>query len=443
MIDQESDVVDRLSGSLRDNAPPRRIVGAERCDVDDRNLSSMIVTSGEGIGACHERGGRPRGHTICEIVCRAVCPIRMARGGSKSCRTSTPNAVMAAAPWVLASSRPLSSSIFQRGFTESAFPMGGAPMVDAAVNNTVPLIAAAKRAGLPVIACVIGYDTPRAAPLWKAEGVFDLLVGSKPVELDPRIAAAGPDVVLMKSAPSIFFGTSAAAILTKERVDTVIVTGCITSGCIRASVIDAFSLGFRVMVPRDCVGDHDAAAHDQNLKDIERRYGDVIDSATAIAAIEGLRGRNDMPAAEPVPPGAHRSAATGSSKQVHVRVRKGRRTLRSALKRISRRTGWLARIWKGKIALVTGAQQGIGRSIAIAFAEAGADVAINYLDNLDAAKAVAAAVGAFGRRAILVPGDVTDLAACEAMVASTVSGFGGIDILVNNAGVFRACRFWN
>jgi maleamate amidohydrolase len=183
---------------------------------------------------------------------------------------------------------------FQRGFTESAFPMGGAPMVDAAVNNTVPLIAAAKRAGLPVIACVVAYDTKRAAPLWKAEAVLDLLAGGEQAELDPRIAAAGPDVVLMKSAPSIFFGTPAAPILTKERVDTVIVTGCITSGCIRASVIDAFSLGFRVMVPRDCVGDHDQVAHDQNLKDVDRRYADVIDSATAIAAIEDLRGRNDM-----------------------------------------------------------------------------------------------------------------------------------------------------
>jgi maleamate amidohydrolase len=183
---------------------------------------------------------------------------------------------------------------FQRGFTEAAFPMGGAPMVDAAVDKTVPLMLAAKRSGFPVIACVIGYDTPRAAPLWKAEGVFELLAGSGQVELDPRIAGAEPDVVLMKSAPSIFFGTSAASILTRERVDTVIVTGCITSGCIRASVIDAFSLGFRVMVPRDCVGDHDVTAHEQNLKDIERRYGDVMDSETAIAAIEALRGRNDM-----------------------------------------------------------------------------------------------------------------------------------------------------
>jgi maleamate amidohydrolase len=182
---------------------------------------------------------------------------------------------------------------FQRGFTEAEFPMGGAPMVDAAVRNTVPVIDAAKRAGLPVIACVNGYNSPQAAPHWKVAPVFDLLEGTPLVELDPRIAAAGPDVVLMKSAPSIFFATHAAAILTRERVDTVIVTGCITSGCVRASVIDAFSLGFRVMVPHDCVGDHDQAAHDQNLKDAERRYADIIDGAAAIAAIERCRQAND------------------------------------------------------------------------------------------------------------------------------------------------------
>jgi maleamate amidohydrolase len=182
---------------------------------------------------------------------------------------------------------------FQRGFIDPGFPMGGAPMVDEAVKNTVPLIEAAKRAGLPVIACVNGYHSPRGAPHWKVPPVMDFLVGTEMVELDPRIAAAGPDVVLMKSAPSIFFGTSAAAILTRERVDTVIVTGCITSGCVRASVIDAFSLGFRVMVPRDCVGDHDQAAHDQNLKDVERRYADIIDRDTAIAEITAWRARND------------------------------------------------------------------------------------------------------------------------------------------------------
>lgn len=184
---------------------------------------------------------------------------------------------------------------FQRGFTDPAFPMGGAPMVDEAVRHTVPLIEAARRAGLPVIACVNGYYGRRAAPHWKADPVFDLLAGTPSVELDPRIAAAGPDVVLMKSAPSIFFATPAGSILTREGVDTVIVTGCITSGCVRASVIDAFSLGFRVMVPADCVGDHDPVAHQQNLTDVERRYADVIDGAAAMAAIDAWRQANDRP----------------------------------------------------------------------------------------------------------------------------------------------------
>ena len=182
---------------------------------------------------------------------------------------------------------------FQRGFIDPEFPMGGAPMVDKAVENTVPLMEAAKRAGLPVIACVNGYDSPRAAPHWKIEPVYELLKDTPSTELDPRIAAAEPDVLLMKSAPSLFFATPAAAILTREGVDTVIVTGCITSGCVRASVIDAFSLGFRVMVAEDCVGDHDEAAHQQNLRDVERRYADVIDSKTAIAAIEKWRLAND------------------------------------------------------------------------------------------------------------------------------------------------------
>ncbi len=181
---------------------------------------------------------------------------------------------------------------FQRGFIDPEFPMGGAPMVDDAVRNTVPVIEAAKRAGLPVIACVNGYDSPRAAPHWKVGPVLEMLAGTPAVELDPRIAAAQPDVVLMKSAPSIFFATPAAAILARERVDTVVVTGCITSGCVRASINDAFSLGFRVMVPEDCVGDHDRTAHEQNLKDVERRYADITDSGNVILEIERWRKAN-------------------------------------------------------------------------------------------------------------------------------------------------------
>jgi maleamate amidohydrolase len=167
-------------------------------------------------------------------------------------------------------------------------------MVDAAVEASTGVVAAAKSAGAPVIACVMGFESPASAPHWKVGPVLDLITGTPSCELDPRIAAAGPDVVLTKTAPSLFFGTPAGAILTRNSVDTVIVTGCITSGCVRASVIDAFSLGFRVLVPRDCVGDHDMAAHEQNLTDVGRRYCDVIDAREAIAGIERWRARNDQ-----------------------------------------------------------------------------------------------------------------------------------------------------
>ena len=90
----------------------------------------------------------------------------------------------------------------------------------------------------------------------------------------------------------------------------------------------------------------------------------------------------------------------------------------------------------GKAALVTGAQQGIGAAIAIALARAGADVAINYLDGLAEAEAVANAVRAAGRRATLVPGDVAHPEGPANLVAATLAAFGRIDILVNNAGVF-------
>ncbi|MCB1433571.1 MAG: isochorismatase family protein [Alphaproteobacteria bacterium] len=183
---------------------------------------------------------------------------------------------------------------FQRGFTGKDFAMGGSPMVDAAVETSTGVIAAAKSAGAPVIACVMGFESPASAPHWKVGPVLDLITGTPSCELDPRIAAEKPDVVLTKTAPSLFFGTPAGAILTRNRVDTVIVTGCITSGCVRASIIDAFSLGFRVLVPRDCVGDHDLAAHEQNLADVGRRYCDIIDAREAIAGLESWRSRNDQ-----------------------------------------------------------------------------------------------------------------------------------------------------
>ncbi len=97
-------------------------------------------------------------------------------------------------------------------------------------------------------------------------------------------------------------------------------------------------------------------------------------------------------------------------------------------------------VLEGRVALVTGAQQGIGAAIARAVAGAGGDVVINYLDDADAAEAVAAEVRAAGRRASLVQGNVTDGNDIEAMLRAA-DGLGGIDILVNNAAIFPRVAF--
>ena len=146
---------------------------------------------------------------------------------------------------------------FQRGFTDSDFRMGGAPMIDAAVERTVDVMHAARAAGFPIAACVMGYDSPAAMPHWKIAPLREeLVVGHPSVELDPRIAAEEPDLVVMKGAPSIFFNTQVSPFLIKHGVDTVVVTGCITSGCVRASQGRVWSFSLRALtaaVSRVCL----------------------------------------------------------------------------------------------------------------------------------------------------------------------------------------------
>jgi maleamate amidohydrolase len=124
---------------------------------------------------------------------------------------------------------------------------------------------------------------------WKVSSVYkDMFYGDAGMELDPRIADPS-DFHFIKGAPSIFFGTPLQTFLTRQGVDTVIVTGCTTSGCVRASIVDAFSYGYRVMVPESCCGDQEMAAHQANLADVGRRYADVLGLEEVIQAISGKR----------------------------------------------------------------------------------------------------------------------------------------------------------
>jgi len=173
---------------------------------------------------------------------------------------------------------------FQLGFTDPQYPLGGAPLVMRALENTEKLLEVARRYGVPVANCNTAYMNEREMPYWKITAVRETFRHDHPsAAIDPRIYDPAYDLTVCKKAPSIFFSTDVADFFTKERVDTVIITGCNTSGCIRASSIDSFSHKYRTLVPEDCVGDIEEQPHRDNLRDLGRRYVDVTNLADTLA----------------------------------------------------------------------------------------------------------------------------------------------------------------
>lgn len=171
----------------------------------------------------------------------------------------------------------------QLGFTGGTNPMAQSAHVDAATTRAGDVLADLRALDVPVLHTFVAYRGDWELGYWKAAGSLAAFTpDSDLAKVDPRVLAAG-DAVVEKRFPSAFFGTDVASILRLWDVDTVIIMGATSSGCVRASIIDSFSHGFRTIVAEDCCGDQDAQAHADNMRDVGRRYADVMPGAEVVA----------------------------------------------------------------------------------------------------------------------------------------------------------------
>jgi maleamate amidohydrolase len=176
-----------------------------------------------------------------------------------------------------------------RGFTDPASPL--VCELDDVVAAIRRLLDGFRAAGLPVAFTTVAYDDAgkRAASVFidKVPALLTLEAGSPWTEVDPRIAPRENEPVLTKLWASAFHGTPFASFLTAQGCDSLVVTGASTSGCIRATAVDALQHGYRVLVPRDAVGDRNPDAHEANLYDIDTKYGDVVTTDDVLDGIAG------------------------------------------------------------------------------------------------------------------------------------------------------------
>ena len=178
------------------------------------------------------------------------------------------------------------------GFTDPASPL--VCDLEDVVASIRRLLDEARRAALPVVYTTVSYSAgdrvAAAAFIDKIPALLTLEAGSRWVEIDPRIAPRADEPVLNKLFASAFFGTALASLLASAGCDSLIVTGASTSGCVRATVVDALQHGYRPIVPREAVGDRNPDAHEANLFDIDAKYGDVVSVDDVVAHLEELAG---------------------------------------------------------------------------------------------------------------------------------------------------------
>ena len=181
---------------------------------------------------------------------------------------------------------------FTCGFTDPECTLGAD--MTAEVEATKRLLDAARDKGIPIVYTTIGFErSGKDGGLWlqKVPALGDLELGGRWVDVDPRLERRDDEPIVVKKGASGFFGTNLASILVSQNVDTVILCGATTSGCVRATAIDLLQYGWPTLVPRECVGDRAQAPHDANLFDIQAKYADVVPLDEALAYVESVPGR--------------------------------------------------------------------------------------------------------------------------------------------------------
>ncbi|ETF02666.1 N-carbamoylsarcosine amidase [Advenella kashmirensis W13003] len=174
---------------------------------------------------------------------------------------------------------------FVNGFADPGI-FGGGNIPDA-IAATQGLLQEARRRCWPVAHSRIVFaddDADQNIFSRKVPGMLTLKEDSLASAIVPELKPAAGELVIRKTVPSAFFGTTLAAWLTQRGVSTLLVAGCVTSGCVRASVVDAMSLGFTPLVVTDCVGDRASGPHEASLFDMQQKYAMVMSCESALGA---------------------------------------------------------------------------------------------------------------------------------------------------------------
>jgi nicotinamidase-related amidase len=176
-------------------------------------------------------------------------------------------------------------------FTDTETELGSD--VSGVVDQTRRLLEAFRAHDLPRYFTTVAFEESYGDAgrfIEKVPALKELRLGTEAVEVDDRIAPVGDERVILKKYASAFFGTDLETELTTHRVDTLVLAGVTTSGCIRATAVDSLQHGYRTIVPADAVGDRAEGPHRANLVDIDAKYGDVVETDDVLDHLEERTG---------------------------------------------------------------------------------------------------------------------------------------------------------